>query len=112
MLYFVHICKGIVTFPSTSDLCLSKYLYSMTVNSYMETAINVQSYMHDGWFIPVPIKVGIIHVLGLLSTRARLMMFATKTIWASKKEKKTLLTLTSMKKKFPSLLHIYLHLLI
>ena len=53
----------------------------------METAINVQSYMHDGWFIRVPIKVGIIHVLGLLSTRARLMMFATKTIWASKKEK-------------------------
>jgi hypothetical protein len=34
----------------------------------MAIAINVKVYMRDGWFIPVPIKVGIIHVLGLLST--------------------------------------------
>ena len=51
----------------------------------MVTAINVKRYMHDGWFIPVPIKVGIIHVLGLLSTLARLMMFATKRYGRVKK---------------------------
>ena len=34
----------------------------------MAIAINVKVYMRDGWFIPVPIKVGIIHVLVLLST--------------------------------------------
>ena len=46
-------------------------------------AINVKVYMRDGWFIPVPIKVGIIHVLGLLSTAMQEQVMEL-SYWAAK----------------------------
>ena len=51
---------------------------------YIAIAINVKVYMRDGWFIPVPIKVGIIHVLGLLSTAIQEPVMELPGYWAAK----------------------------
>ena len=59
------------------------------IHTYVHTsmqlyvAINVKVYMRDGWFIPVPIKVGIIHVLGLLSTAMQEQVMEL-SYWATK----------------------------
>ena len=47
-------------------------------------AINVKVYMRDGWFIPVPIKVGIIHVLGFLSTAMQEQVMELPGCWVAK----------------------------
>ena len=50
----------------------------------MAIAINVKVYMRDGWFIPVPIKVGIIHVLGFLSTAMQEQVMELPGSWVAK----------------------------
>ena len=49
----------------------------------MAIAINVKVYMRDGWFIPVPIKVGIIHVLGFLSTAMQEQVMELPGCWVA-----------------------------
>ena len=66
-----------------SDTYLCMFADNIYTSMQLYVAINVKVYMRDRWFIPVPIKVGIIHVLGLLSTvmQEQVMEFCC---WAAK----------------------------
>ena len=66
-----------------SDTYLCMFADNIYTSMQLYVAINVKVYMRDGWFIPVPIKVGIIHVLGLLSTAMQEQVMELR-YWAAK----------------------------
>ena len=66
-----------------SDTYLCMFADNIYTSMQLYVAINVKVYMRDGWFIPVPIKVGIIHVLGLLSTAMQYKVMELRN-WAAK----------------------------
>ena len=67
-----------------SDTYLCMFADNIYTSMQLYVAINVKVYMRDGWFIPVPIKVGIIHVLGFLSTAIQEQVMELPVCWVAK----------------------------